>query len=77
MSRHSLVAFEYVSSTDSPFTIVWEGTADEKFGICLKKGNAALTSALDKALDELFADGTMLKISQSIFARDLVSTARQ
>ncbi|MDR2486141.1 MAG: ABC transporter substrate-binding protein [Treponema sp.] len=73
----SLVAFEYVSSADSPFTIVWQGAADEKFGICLKKGNAALTSALDKALDELFAEGTMLKISQSIFARDLVSTARQ
>lgn len=73
----SLVALEYVGPQDSPFEIVWQGTADEKFGICLKKGNDALTAALDKALDELFAEGTMLKISQDVFGRDLVSTARQ
>ncbi|MDR1031357.1 MAG: ABC transporter substrate-binding protein [Treponema sp.] len=72
----SLVAFDYVAGPDSPFEIVWQGVADERFGICLKKGNDALTVALDKALDELFAEGVMLKISQDIFKMDMVSSAR-
>jgi polar amino acid transport system substrate-binding protein len=72
----SLVAVDFVSGADSPFEIVWQGPADETFGICLKKGNDALTEALDKALDELFADGTIRKISQNIFYMDLVSSIR-
>jgi polar amino acid transport system substrate-binding protein len=72
----SLVAVDYIAPADTPFEIVWQGPADEVFAICLKKGNDALTEALDKALDELFADGTMLKISQETFKIDLVSAAR-
>jgi polar amino acid transport system substrate-binding protein len=72
----SLVAVDYVAPADTPFEIVWQGTADEVFGICLKKGNNALTEALDKALDELFADGAMLKLSRETFKMDLVSAAR-
>jgi polar amino acid transport system substrate-binding protein len=70
----SLVAVDYIAPANSPFEIVWLGPADEVFGICLKKGNDALTEALDKALDELFAEGTILKISQEVFKADLVST---
>jgi polar amino acid transport system substrate-binding protein len=72
-----LVAFDYVSPADSPFEIVWQGPADEKFGICMKKGNNALTEAIDKALDELFTNGTMLKISQETFNLDMVTAARR
>ena len=71
-----LVAYDYVAPADSPFEIVWQGAADEKFGVCMKKGNDALTAAIDQALDELFADGTMLKISREIFKLDMVSAAR-
>ncbi|MDR0786221.1 MAG: ABC transporter substrate-binding protein [Treponema sp.] len=73
----SLVAFDYIAPEDSPFEIVWQGTADETFGICLKKGNDALTAAIDKTLDSMFADGTMLKISQDVFKMDMVSAARE
>jgi polar amino acid transport system substrate-binding protein len=73
----SLVAIDYITPVDSPFEIVWQGEAEEVFGICLKKGNNALTAALDNVLDELFADGTMLKISQDIFKLDMVSAARR
>jgi polar amino acid transport system substrate-binding protein len=72
----SLVAVDYIAPADTPFEIVWQGPADEVFAICLKKGNDALTEALDKALDELFADGTMLKTSQETFKMDLVSAVR-
>ena len=74
----ALVAFDYTSSDDSPFEIVWLGSDDpEVFGMCLRKGNDALTDALNKALTELFNDGTMLRISNNIFGMDLVSQARQ
>jgi polar amino acid transport system substrate-binding protein len=72
----SLVAVDYIAPADTPFEIVWQGPADEKFGICLKKGNDALTSAINKALDELFAEGVMHKLSQKIFKLDMVSAAQ-
>jgi polar amino acid transport system substrate-binding protein len=71
-----LVAYEYVGRADTPFKIVWTG-GEEEFGICMRKGNDDLTAAINKALDELFADGTMLKISQKIFGMDLVSAVRK
>jgi polar amino acid transport system substrate-binding protein len=71
----SLVAFEYLNR-DPDLYIAWQGNADETFGICLKKGNDALTVALNGVLDELFADGTIAAISQDIFNMDLVSSVR-
>ena len=71
-----LVAYEYVGQANSPFEIVWQG-GDEQFGICMKKGNNALTEAINKALDELFNDGTMVRLSNQIFDMDLVSAVRK
>jgi len=71
----NIVGYHYTNTEDSPFEIIWEGPSDEYIGICLKKGNDALTFALDNALEELFKDGTMLHLSQRIFGRDLVSWA--
>jgi polar amino acid transport system substrate-binding protein len=73
----SLVAIDYVADPTAPFEIVWLGEADEYFGVCLKKGADELTAAVDKALDELFADGTILKISMNVFNTDMVSVARK
>jgi polar amino acid transport system substrate-binding protein len=70
-----LVAYDYVAPADSPFEIVWQG-GEEEFGICMKKGNDTLTEAVNKALDELFEDGTMQLISDKIFGMDLVSAVR-
>ncbi|MCL1815238.1 MAG: ABC transporter substrate-binding protein [Treponema sp.] len=72
-----LVAIDYIADPNGPFEIVWKSTEDERFGICLKKGNDALTNAINNALDELFEEGTMLKISNDTFGMDLVSAARQ
>jgi polar amino acid transport system substrate-binding protein len=71
-----LVAYEYVSRPNNPYEIVWTG-GDEEFGICMKKGNNALTAAINDALDSLFADGTMKRISNQIFGMDLVSAVRK
>jgi len=70
----NIAAFYYAGKENSPFEVVWQGSSDEYIGLCLKKGNDALTAALDKALDELFADGVLAEISQKFFNRDLVSS---
>jgi polar amino acid transport system substrate-binding protein len=81
----NIVAYDYAGKENSPFEVAWQGHSKEKdekkekdelIGICLKKGNNALTNALNNALDELFEDGTLLKISQNIFNRDLISSVR-
>jgi polar amino acid transport system substrate-binding protein len=72
----SLVAVEYLDRDPDAFRVAWQGSADEQFGIALKKGNDALTAELSKALDEMFADGTLQKISADIFRMDLVSSVK-
>jgi polar amino acid transport system substrate-binding protein len=72
----SVVAAEYLSRPNNPFEITAEVSNDEVLAVCLKKGNSALTEALNKALDELYADGTLKKISQDVFGTDVVSSVR-
>jgi polar amino acid transport system substrate-binding protein len=72
----SVVAAEYLSRPNNPFEITAEVSNDEVLAVCLKRGNDALTEVLDKALDELYADGTLKKISQDIFGTDVVSSVR-
>jgi polar amino acid transport system substrate-binding protein len=72
----SVVAAEYLSRPNNPFEITAEISNDEVLAICLKKGNNALTEALNKALDELYADGTLQRISQNVFGTDVVSSVR-
>jgi len=60
-----LVAHEYLARSDT-YKIVWQG-GHEFFGICLKKGNDALTEKINAALDELFKDGTILRLSRENF----------
>jgi polar amino acid transport system substrate-binding protein len=73
----SVVALDYTTAPDAQFEITWLGEPDEFFGICIKKGNDALTEAIDEALDELFAEGTMRRISRDNLNVDMVSAVRQ
>jgi len=70
----NIVAYDYAGKENSPFAVIWQGPSNESIGICLKKGNDALTIALNTALDELFEDGTLLRISQKICNHDMVSS---
>jgi polar amino acid transport system substrate-binding protein len=70
----SVVAYFYTAQNTN-FEILWEGEG-ETLGICLKKGNDALTTAVESALSQLYADGTVQKISQTVFGSDLVSSGR-
>ncbi|MCL2602585.1 MAG: transporter substrate-binding domain-containing protein [Treponema sp.] len=76
-----LVAYDYISIPDSPFEIIWQSEGDdpEIFAATLKLGNDALTAAIDRVIEEMFNDGTMLRLSYEIFGEgmDFVTAARQ
>jgi len=65
----NIAAFNFALNENSPFEVVWQRPSDEYIGICLKKGNDALTEALNNALEQLFADGIIL----NIFGRNMVT----
>ena len=69
----SVVAADYLAKPNNPYEISALVSDDEVLAVCLKKGNNALTAAMDKALDELYAEGTLVSISQRIFGADVVS----
>jgi polar amino acid transport system substrate-binding protein len=72
----SVVAAEYLSRPNNPYEITAEVSNDEVLAICIKKGNQALTDALNQALDAIWEDGTLKRISQSVFGADVVSSVR-
>ena len=73
-----VVALGAAAESKIPFDIVWVSEDDdpEVFAVVLKKGNDALTQAIDTVLEEMFDDGTMLEISNEIFGDDFVTAAR-
>ena len=61
------VAQYQVSSKDNSddFTILDEIISSEQYGIGFKKGNDALKDQVQATLDEMFEDGTVLKIAEN------------
>lgn len=72
----NLVAVDYLAPADTEFKKVWEGTPDEYFGVCMKKGNSDLQAKVNKALDEMKADGTLKEIYFKIFGMDLSNSIK-
>jgi polar amino acid transport system substrate-binding protein len=68
----NIVAFYYTGPENSGLQIAWaqpDESSDELIGICLKKGNDRLTEMINKALDELTAEGVVAEISRKYFGR--------
>ena len=53
------------------------GAQPDLFGIILQKGNDRLTEAINRVLEDMFNDGTALRLSLNFFGMDLVTQARQ
>jgi L-cystine transport system substrate-binding protein len=56
---------------ETPIKIVDQMDTMDQMGIMFNKGNAELVDAVNKALDEMKADGTYLKISEKWFGEDV------
>lgn len=67
-----VVARYYMSKEEGTFKLLDESLAPEQYGVGVKKGNEALLNDLQKALDELNADGTAAEISTKWFGEDKV-----
>ncbi|WP_342322626.1 amino acid ABC transporter substrate-binding protein [Kosakonia sp. BYX6] len=55
----------------APVKIVAAQSDAEKSGVLIRKGNPELKAAIDKALEEIKADGTYERISQKYFGADV------
>lgn len=54
------------------YRILDESLADEYYGIGCAKGSVALREAIDKALDELYEDGSIEELSNKWFGENIV-----
>ncbi len=67
------VLIRYYISLKDPniFNVLEENFGDEEYGVGIKKGDTKTVEAVNKALDEMRANGTMEAISQKWFADDI------
>ncbi len=63
----SVVAAYYLGDDLDSYKVVWVNSDAEPIGVTFKKGNTALCDAVEKVLDEMFADGTAAKIATKYF----------
>jgi cystine transport system substrate-binding protein len=66
-----LAAFELVNKSRGKLTVAGEPFAPQAAGIALCKGNPQLQAALDKAIADLRANGTLKAISEKWFKADV------
>lgn len=56
---------------DAPIKMVDQMDTKDQMGLMFNKGNKELVDGVDKAIDEMKADGAYLKISQKWFGEDV------
>jgi cystine transport system substrate-binding protein len=70
--NNSLSYLDYKTQRqDAPIKVVAEMDTKDESGILFNKGNQELVDAVNKALADMNADGTYLKISQKWFSEDV------
>ncbi len=72
----SVVAAYYLGADADKFSIVWENEEAEPMGLCLKKGNDALTQAIEETIDAMYAEGKMTEIAMKHFGIDTTAGVR-
>ena len=70
-------ALVYANYKDDPaFASTWTGSADEFFGVAIRKGNTDLLDKVNEALKEMIDDGTMKELYVKVFGVDLSDTVK-
>jgi polar amino acid transport system substrate-binding protein len=62
----------YISKKPMVFSVATDYFAEEEYGIGFRLGEKAFVAAVDKALDEMVADGTAAAISKKWFGEDIL-----
>lgn len=71
-----IVAYYEYDAADGKFAILDEAVASEKYGVGFLLGNNALRDKVQKALEEMAADGTLAKISNEWFGEDITTIGK-
>lgn len=71
-----VVARYYVQKDPASYKVSGARLTNEPIGMCFAKANTELRDKAQKALDELFADGTMKKLSEKWFGEDLTGNVK-
>ena len=71
-----IVAGYQIEQRQNGCIILEEAIASEEYGIGFKKGNEELRDKVQKALNEMAADGTMKKISEKWFGEDITTVGK-
>lgn len=72
VAMDSVVANYQIQQRNSDaFTILPQAISSETYGVGFKLGNTELRDQVQKALDDMAADGTMAKISEKWFGKDV------
>src|SRR5690606_18974436 len=61
-----------MTQEEGTYRVLAETLAPEKYGVGVKKGNEELLERLQKAIDEVIADGTAAEISIKWFGEDKI-----
>ena len=68
-----IVAAYQIEQRKADFTILDEALAAEEYGVGFKKGNDGLRDQVQEQLDAMAADGTLTKISEKWFGKDVTT----
>lgn len=68
-----VVARYYVVQDKSNFKVSSARLTNEPIGVCFKKTNTEMRDKVQKAIEDLRADGTLKKVSEKWFGEDLTS----
>lgn len=71
-----VVARYYVKKDPKSYKVSSARLTNEPIGMCFSKSNATLRDKAQKALDDMFADGTMTKLSKQWFDEDLTGNVK-
>lgn len=66
-----LVNYYISKKGEGKFKILTDNFGEEEYGVGMKKGETELVETLNKAYEELKADGTMAEISEKWFGEDI------
>lgn len=66
-----VVADYYITAMDADYVLLDETLAGEEYGVGFRKGDVALTEAVNAALTELAQDGTLAEIASKWFSQDM------
>lgn len=71
-----IVAYYQYDAAGGNFTILDEAVSSEEYGVGFLLGNTALRDKVQKALEEMAADGTLAKISNDWFSEDITTIGK-